>query len=33
VWLLPANPNLGPMVFAPEDVRIFGRIVTVLRRL
>jgi repressor LexA len=33
VWLLPANPHLGPMVFAPEDVRIFGRIVTVLRRL
>ncbi|HLM29734.1 MAG TPA: transcriptional repressor LexA [Acidimicrobiales bacterium] len=33
VVLLPANPALEPMVFDPADVRIFGRIVTVMRRL
>jgi repressor LexA len=33
VVLLPANPSLEPMEFAPEDVNVFGRVVTVLRRL
>ena len=33
VVLVPANTRLGPMVFDPSDVRIFGRVVTVLRRL
>jgi repressor LexA len=33
VVLLPANPGLEPMEFAPEDVNVFGRVVTVLRRL
>jgi repressor LexA len=33
VVLLPANTRLEPMVFAPADVRVFGKVVTVLRRL
>jgi repressor LexA len=33
VVLLPANTRLDPMVFAPADVRVFGKVVTVLRRL
>jgi repressor LexA len=33
VVLVPANPGLEPMEFAPEDVNVFGRVVTVLRRL
>src|SRR3954447_21345781 len=33
VVLLPANARLSPMVFDPSEVRIFGRVVTVLRRL
>ena len=33
VVLLPANPRLSPMHFAADDVRIFGKVVTVLRRL
>lgn len=33
VVLRPANDALEPMVFDPEDVTIFGRVVTVLRRL
>lgn len=33
VVLRPANDALDPMVFEPEDVTIFGRVVTVLRRL
>jgi repressor LexA len=33
VRLVPANPSLEPMLFSPEDVRVFGRVVTVLRRL
>jgi repressor LexA len=33
VVLVPANSRLSPMVFDPSDVRIFGRVVTVLRRL
>ena len=33
VVLLPANSRLEPMVFSPDDVQLFGRVVTVLRRL
>ena len=33
VVLLPANPRLGPMEFDPSDVNIFGRVVTVMRRM
>ncbi len=33
VVLLPANPRLGPMEFDPGEVRVFGRVVTVMRRL
>jgi repressor LexA len=33
VVLVPANPRLEPMELDPEDVTIFGRVVTVLRRL
>lgn len=33
VVLTPANPRLEPMVFDPRDVQIYGKVVTVLRRL
>ena len=33
VVLIPANERLAPMEFDPADVRIFGKVVTVLRRL
>ena len=33
IVLLPSNTRLSPMVFDPRDVQIFGRVVTVLRRL
>jgi repressor LexA len=33
VVLLPANERLGPMEFPAGDVQVFGRVVTVLRRL
>jgi repressor LexA len=33
VVLVPANDRLEPMELAPEDVHVFGRVVTVLRRL
>ena len=33
VVLTPANPTLSPMVLDPPEVRIYGRVVTVLRRL
>jgi|TARA_B110000914_G_C15514546_1_gene472663 repressor LexA len=33
VTLLPANSDLEPMEFAADEVTIFGRVVTVLRRL
>jgi repressor LexA len=33
VVLLPSNAQLEPMVFEPGDVRVFGRVVTVMRRL
>lgn len=31
--LLPSNANLEPMVFEPDEVQIFGRVVTVMRSL
>jgi repressor LexA len=33
IVLLPANQNWEPLVFAPDEVTIFGKVVTVLRRL
>jgi repressor LexA len=33
VVLLPANQSMEPMVFSPDEVTIFGKVVTVLRRL
>lgn len=33
VVLLPANPSMSPMVLSPQDVAIYGKVVTVLRRL
>jgi repressor LexA len=33
VVLTPANPELEPMELDPEDVTIYGKVVTVLRRL
>ena len=33
VTLMPANPRLEPMVFPADQVEIFGRVVTVMRRL
>jgi repressor LexA len=33
IVLEPANPRLEPMVFDPDEVQVFGKVVTVLRRL
>jgi repressor LexA len=33
VVLVPANPALSEMVFGPDEVQIFGRVVTVMRKL
>ena len=33
VVLLPANPRLSPIELDPDDVTVYGRVVTVLRRL
>jgi repressor LexA len=33
IVLLPANSSMGPMVFPASEVTIFGKVVTVLRRL
>jgi repressor LexA len=33
VVLTPANATMSPMVFDPSDVQIYGRVVTVVRRL
>lgn len=33
VTLVPSNSRLSPMVFAANEVEIFGRVVTVMRRL
>ena len=33
IVLVPANERLEPMVFEPGDVAIYGKVVTVLRRV
>jgi repressor LexA len=33
VTLIPANASMDPMVFTTDDVTIYGRVVTVMRRL
>jgi repressor LexA len=33
IVLTPANPTMEPMVFDPADVALFGKVVTVIRRL
>lgn len=33
VTLIPSNPRLEPMVFSGAEVQIFGRVVTVMRKL
>ena len=33
VVLTPANPRLEPMVFDPDQVTVYGKVVTVMRRL
>ena len=33
VVLLPSNHALKPMRFDPEEVQIFGKVVTVMRRI
>jgi repressor LexA len=33
VVLLPSNERLSPMEFSAADVQIFGRVVTVMRKL
>ncbi len=33
IVLTPHNPSMEPMVLDPQDVRVYGRVVTVLRRL
>jgi repressor LexA len=33
ITLTPANPRMEPMVYDPGDVEIYGRVVTVMRRL
>ncbi|CAN5511004.1 transcriptional repressor LexA [soil metagenome] len=33
VTLIPSNPTMKPMSFSPDDVSIYGRVVTVMRRL
>jgi repressor LexA len=33
IVLEPANPTMEPMVFTPDEVHLYGRVVTVLRKL
>lgn len=33
VVLLPANSTLEPLIYEPDEVELFGRVVTVMRRL
>lgn len=33
IVLIPQNPTMQPMVFSPADVSLFGKVVTVIRRL
>ena len=33
ITLVPANPTMNPMVFTSDEVSVFGKVVTVMRRL
>ena len=33
IVLRPANPRFEPMTYSPEEIKIYGKVVTVLRRL
>ena len=33
IVLIPANERLEPMVFRPSEVTVYGRVVTVMRKL
>jgi repressor LexA len=33
ITLVPANTSMEPMVFTSDEVHVFGKVVTVLRRL
>ncbi len=33
IVLIPANSTMEPMIFDPEEVSIYGKVVTVLRKL
>ena len=33
IVLTPANATMSPMVFAPDEVDLYGKVVTVLRRM
>ena len=33
IVLTPANPRLSPMIFDPAEVTVYGKVVTVMRRL
>jgi repressor LexA len=33
ITLVPANPTMYPMVFTSDEVSVFGKVVTVMRRL
>ncbi len=33
ITLTPSNPTMQPMIFSPDEVQIYGRVVTVMRRL
>ncbi len=33
ITLIPANPTMDPMVFTSDEVSVFGKVVTVMRRL
>jgi repressor LexA len=33
VVLTPANPTMTPMIFSPDEVDVYGKVVTVMRRL
>jgi repressor LexA len=33
ITLVPSNPTMDPMVFTSDEVNVFGKVVTVMRRL
>jgi repressor LexA len=33
ITLIPANPTMEPMVFDADEVSIYGKVVTVMRKL